>query len=57
MGLRYEVVRQDHSKMERKFFIWDNAEGCSVDDEIGCTIYYDTYEEAKEECDELNAEH
>lgn len=54
-GVRYEVIRQDHSKTDRKFYIYDNKAGCTVDDAFGCTLYYDTLAEAQAECDELNA--
>lgn len=53
--MRYEVVRQDPSRTKRKFFIWDNKVGCTVNDAYGCTIYYDTLTEAQAECNELNA--
>lgn len=55
MGLRYEVVRQDPGNTDRKFYIYDNKAGCTVDDAFGCTLYYDTFAEAQAECDELNA--
>ena len=50
---RYEVVRQDNG--QRLWYIWDNNEGITLNDDVGNTIYYDTYEEAQDECEELNA--
>lgn len=48
----YEVVRQDNG--QRLWYIWNTVTGQAESDGIGNTIYYDTYEEAQEACDELN---
>ena len=53
MNNRYEVARQDNG--QRLWYIWDTKEGMTINDEIGNTIYYYTYEEAQDECEELNA--
>lgn len=54
MPNRFEVIRQDNG--QRLFYIYDNNEGITLNDDIGNTIYYDTYEEAQDECEELNCE-
>lgn len=58
---RFTVEREDWGKSDiyngerdRMFYIYDNKTGIQVDDALGDTIYYDTLEEAQEECDELN---
>lgn len=50
--MRYEVVRQDNG--QRLWYIFDNVSGYAVSDSVGETIYYDTYDEAVDECVELN---
>lgn len=54
MKARYEVGRQDNG--QRLWYVWDTVEGQAVCDIIGETIYYDTYEEAQDECEELNCD-
>lgn len=49
---RYEVVRQDNG--QRLWYVWDLKKNETVNDGMGETIYFDSYQEAKEECDELN---
>lgn len=52
MKNRYEVVRQDIG--QRLWYIFDNVSGYAVSDSTGETIYYDDYDEAVDECAELN---
>lgn len=53
MKNRYEVVRQDNG--QRLWYIWDNLKDQAIDDGISETIYYDSFQEAQAECEELNA--
>lgn len=50
---RFEIVRQDNG--DRKFLIWDNIEKDYVKDGYGDNAVYE-YDEAKEVCEDLNAE-
>jgi len=53
MKTRFEIVRQD--SVGRKFLIWDKIEKDYVKDGYGDDVVYE-YDEAKEVCEELNAE-
>jgi len=60
-NLRFEVQREDWGKSDifegnrdRRFFIFDNFEGIPYQDDDGDIYYFDTFEEAQDECDELN---
>lgn len=54
MKTRFEIVRQD--KGNRYFIIWDNVEKDYIKDGNGDNFSYEDYEDAKEVCEELNAE-
>lgn len=60
---RYTVEREDSGKSEifegerdRMFYIYDNELSQPYQDDFGEVYYFDTYEEAQEEADELNFE-
>lgn len=60
---RYTVEREDPGKSDifegnrdRMFYIYDNELEQSYQDDFGDVFYFDTYEEAQEEADELNLE-
>lgn len=53
MKTRFELLRQDNKG--RKFLIWDNIGKDYVKDGYGDNVSYE-YEEAKDVCEELNAE-
>lgn len=64
MKNRYTVEREDagkadifEGKRDRMFYIYDNLEDHPVEDYMtGETEYYDTYNEAQDYCEELNAD-
>lgn len=60
---RYTVEREDWGKSDiyegerdRMFYIYDNELAQPYQDDFGEVYYFDTYEEAQEEADELNLE-
>ena len=59
--VRYTVEREDLGKSDifeghrnRMFYIYDNELDQPYQDDFGEVYYFDTYEEAQEEADELN---
>ena len=59
--VRYTVEREDwgksdiyEGKRDRVFYIYDNELAQPYQDDFGEVYYFDTYEEAQEEADELN---
>ena len=51
---RYEVSRQDNG--QRLWYIWDTKTGQAICDVAGNTIYYDNYDDAEIECEDLNCQ-